>query len=74
MPLIKTSDLKGMTAEERAAKLEDYRKELMYERGVAAMGGAPANPGRIQALRKSIAKVLGYESQLKKQTANKEEK
>jgi len=30
----------------------------MHERGVAAMGGAPPNPGKIRALRKNIARIL----------------
>jgi large subunit ribosomal protein L29 len=30
----------------------------MHERGVSAMGGAPANPGAIRALRTDIARIL----------------
>ena len=31
---------------------------IIDERGVAAMGGAPPNPGKIRALRKNIARIL----------------
>lgn len=47
-----------MDAEAIAKKLTELRDELMHERGVAAMGGAPPNPGKIRALRKNIARIL----------------
>lgn len=55
---IKTTEIREMSAEERADSLEELRSELMHERGVAAMGGAPANPGKIRDLRTSIARIL----------------
>jgi len=42
----------------REAKLKELRSELMHERGVAAMGGAPPSPGKIRAIRRSIARML----------------
>jgi large subunit ribosomal protein L29 len=56
--LLKTKDIRAMTPEERESKLKDLRGDLMHERGVAAMGGAPKNPGKIQALRRNISRVL----------------
>ena len=47
-----------MDAETLAKKLTELQDELMHERGVAAMGGAPPNPGKIRALRKNIARIL----------------
>ena len=47
-----------MDAETLAEKLTELQDELMHERGVAAMGGAPPNPGKIRALRKNIARIL----------------
>ncbi len=47
-----------MDAEALSKKLTEIRDELMHERGVAAMGGAPPNPGKIRALRKNIARIL----------------
>ena len=47
-----------MDAAAREKKLSELRDELMHERGVAAMGGAPPNPGKIRALRKNIARIL----------------
>ncbi len=42
----------------RADKLKELRNELLHERGVAAMGGAPHSPGKIRAIRRSIARML----------------
>src|SRR5438128_11934978 len=58
MPLLRTKEIRGMDAEAIAKKLVELRDELMHERGVAAMGGAPPNPGKIRALRKNIARIL----------------
>lgn len=58
MPLLRTKEIRAMDVEARAKKLVELRDELMHERGVAAMGGAPPNPGKIRALRKNIARIL----------------
>jgi large subunit ribosomal protein L29 len=47
-----------MSKEEKIKTLRELKNELMYERGVAAMGGAPRSPGRIRAIRRQIAKIL----------------
>jgi large subunit ribosomal protein L29 len=58
MSLIRSKEVREMDAEEREAKLKELQNELMHERGVAAMGGAPPNPGKIRALRTQIARML----------------
>jgi large subunit ribosomal protein L29 len=58
MSLIRTKEIREMSKEERETKLKELRNELMHERGVAAMGGAPPNPGKIRALRTSVARLL----------------
>ncbi|MGD1061554.1 MAG: 50S ribosomal protein L29 [Methanomassiliicoccales archaeon] len=58
MALLRVKEIKAMSADDRKARLRDLRDELMHERGTAAMGGAPANPGRIRALRTNIARIL----------------
>ena len=55
---MKTKDIRAMTPDERESKLKELRGDLMHERGVAAMGGAPRNPGKIQAIRRNIARML----------------
>jgi large subunit ribosomal protein L29 len=56
--LAKTKELRGLSPKEREERLKEARNELMHERGVAAMGGAPPNPGKIRAIRSTIARIL----------------
>lgn len=58
MALLRTKEIRAMDAEALGKKLTELRDELMHERGIAAMGGAPPNPGKIRALRKNIARIL----------------
>ena len=63
MAALKTADIRNMSVEERNVeernqKLKELRDELMHERGVSAMGGAPSSPGAIRALRLNIARIL----------------
>ncbi len=58
MALLRVKEIKAMSADDRQTRLRELRDELMHERGTAAMGGAPANPGRIRALRTNIARIL----------------
>ena len=58
MTVIKVKEIREMSSGDRKKKLEELRDELMHERGVAAMGGAPTSPGKIRQLRISIARIL----------------
>lgn len=58
MAVLKTKEIREMEPTERKEKLYELRNELMREKGIAAMGGAPTNPGKIKALRISIARLL----------------
>ena len=55
---LKAAEIRELTPKEREEKLHELQMELMRERGAAAMGGAPSNPGRIKELRRSIARML----------------
>jgi large subunit ribosomal protein L29 len=56
--VIKAKEIRAFTPEERKEKLDELKRELMHERGVAAMGGSPPSPGKIRQLRTSIARIL----------------
>jgi len=58
MALMRTAEIRAMSPEDREAKLNELKDELMHERGAAAMGGAPASPGKIRAIRTNIARIL----------------
>jgi large subunit ribosomal protein L29 len=55
--LLRLTEIRAMKADERVGKMKELRDELMRERGVAAMGGAPPSPGKIKALRTNIARL-----------------
>lgn len=55
---MKTREIRDLNPAERTTKLKEARAELMHERGVAAMGGAVRNPGKMRALRTDIARLL----------------
>jgi large subunit ribosomal protein L29 len=56
--VLKSKEIREFTSDERYEKLEELKRELMHERGVAAMGGSPPSPGKIRQLRTSIARLL----------------
>ncbi len=66
MALLRTKEIRAMSVEDRTKRLRELRDELMHERGTAAMGGAPANPGRIRAIRTNIARILTVQREEKK--------
>jgi len=73
MALLKTKDIRGMRIEDLKLKFKELGDELMHERGVAAMGGAPASPGRIRALRTNVARIHTIMRELELAEAKKKE-
>jgi len=61
--MIKADDIRKMSPEERLKKLNELREELMKL----------SNPGKIRAIRKTIARILTImrEEELKKQRGEK---
>ena len=57
MTLLRTKEIRAMRPDDVKAKFRELSDELMHERGVAAMGGAPASPGKLRALRTNIARI-----------------
>jgi len=64
MALLKPKDIRAMRTEDIRSKMKELSDELMHERGVAAMGGAPASPGKIRALRMNIARIHTIQREL----------
>ncbi|MEM0135121.1 MAG: 50S ribosomal protein L29 [Thermoplasmatales archaeon] len=46
-----------MNKDELWKKYLEMKEELMRERGISAMGGAPPSPGKIESLKRQIARV-----------------
>jgi large subunit ribosomal protein L29 len=57
MALLRTKDIRAMRPDDLMAKFKEINDELMHERGIAAMGGAPSSPGKIRALRTNVARI-----------------
>ncbi|SDX99182.1 50S ribosomal protein L29 [Halobellus clavatus] len=57
MAILYTEEIRDMTAAEREAELEELETELLNTRAVQAAGGAPENPGRVNELKKTIARI-----------------
>lgn len=58
MAILKPNEIRDMSIEEMKAELAELRSELARERAVDAAGGALENPGRVQELRRTIARIL----------------
>jgi large subunit ribosomal protein L29 len=66
MALLRTKEIRAMSVDDQAKRLRELRDELMHERGMAAMGGAPRSPGQIRAIRTNIARILTVQREEKK--------
>lgn len=58
MALLRMKDLRALSEEDLRRKIGEIENDLLRERGVAAMGGAPPSPGRMRALRTNVARAL----------------
>ncbi|MGV9173814.1 MAG: 50S ribosomal protein L29 [Promethearchaeia archaeon] len=58
MGIIKASDVREMSEEERQRTLKELREELMMLRSMQTGGGLQDNPAKSKVLKKQIARVL----------------
>jgi len=58
MAIIKKKTVHELSFVELQKRLGELRLELAKDRGQIAIGGAPANPGRVRAVRRTIARIL----------------
>jgi len=65
MPIIRMSEIRGMSPEDRRKKMEELLAELTRLKTMIIAGGSIENPLRIRELRRTIARIL---------TVNNEEK
>jgi len=55
--ILRSEDIRDMTLEEMKEKRGELRAEYSKEQALLATGTAPENPGRIKALRRTIARL-----------------
>ena len=58
MTLLRMKELRALSDPELRERIAQIENDLLRERGVAAMGGAPPSPGRMRALRTNVARAL----------------
>ncbi len=58
MPILRVQEIRDMPPEERERRLEELRTELSKLRTMISAGGAVENPGRVRALKKTVARIL----------------
>ena len=64
MAILRASEIRAMTLEERADELEALNSEIIRERALTSAGGAPENPGRIGEIRRTIARIKTIQHEL----------
>jgi len=57
LPVIRLDEIREMTPEKRKEKLEEIKTELSKIRTLIKAGGSVENPGRANALKKTVAKI-----------------
>jgi len=57
MAILYTGEIRDMTPAERAVELETTETELLNTRAQQAAGGMPESPGRVNELKKTIARI-----------------
>jgi large subunit ribosomal protein L29 len=55
--ILSPEEIRDMSATEREEELDELETELLNDKAVKAAGGAPENPARIRALRRTIARI-----------------
>jgi len=58
MPILRVSEIRKMSDEERRKRLTELRAELVRMRTMVEAGGAIDNPSRIRELKRTIARIL----------------
>jgi len=58
MPILRVSEIRKMSNEEREKRLTELRAELARMRTMVKAGGAVDNPSRIRELKRTIARIL----------------
>lgn len=64
MAILRASEIRAMSLDERADEIETLRSELVRERALTSAGGAPENPGRIGEIRRTIARIKTIQNEL----------
>lgn len=65
MAILRASEIREMSEKETEDKVAELRNELLKERAKASAVGVPENPGRIRAIKRTIARILTIKNERK---------
>ncbi|WNY24037.1 hypothetical protein MmiHf6_13620 [Methanimicrococcus hongohii] len=65
MAILRTNDIRKMSADERIDEIKKLNDELIRERALTSAGGAPENPGRIGEIKRTIARIKTIQVEMK---------
>lgn len=71
MAILRLKEIRGMSSDQRTAKINEFRTELARLKTMVAAGGAIDNPSQIRELRKTIARMLTIEAEEKRRNEKK---
>ncbi len=57
MVLLRTEELEDMSRKELEEKMDELQLELAKEKAQVKIGGVPENPGKMNEMRKTIARI-----------------
>jgi large subunit ribosomal protein L29 len=63
MAILRVDDIRDMDVSEIDEKIEELKQELLKINTTIASGGAPENPGKIKAIRRTIARMKTIRAQ-----------
>ena len=58
MPILRMQEIRELSAEEQGRRLDELRTELSKLQTMINAGGSVENPGRVKAIRRTIARIL----------------
>ncbi|MHA2231745.1 MAG: 50S ribosomal protein L29 [Candidatus Hodarchaeales archaeon] len=64
MAILRAAEIRKMSVSDREKRLGELRTELLNHRAKVASGGALETPGRIRAIKRTIARILTIEREL----------
>lgn len=67
MAILHVDEIRKMNSDERQEELDKLKQELIRERAIASAGGAPENPGRINEIRRTIARIKTIQKEPKEE-------
>jgi large subunit ribosomal protein L29 len=63
MAIIRSNDVRKLTDKDFESKMSEIKKELLKLRAQRSAGSSPENPGRIKALRRTVARMITIQNQ-----------